>query len=221
MTRMTFTISIPHKSRDESLVDVMSHCRDARQDETRDVMRQLVYKARIDHGITTAGALLDFLNGLDAPGRRALLDEARQECALPSLEELEIAERAEATIRRGTVPPMPRCAVGDCPNVPTRFGAFYDPGVRRWWCPEHEHLAQPGDLEPHGSGLRLSPSGVPIPVDADEEAAEREREETHRGRLAAQAEIRAVEAAQARASKQAADEAARSTLPPHLRGVPA
>ena len=65
-------------------------------------MRQLVDKARIDHGITTAGALLDFLNGLDAPGRRALLDEARQECALPSLEELEIAERAEATIRRGT-----------------------------------------------------------------------------------------------------------------------
>jgi hypothetical protein len=116
---------------------------------------------------------------------------------------------------------FPTCPAEDCDAVPIRpgVGVFYTPNVRRWWCPAHEHLAEPGDLEPRGSGIVYSPAGVPIPYDPAADAADREREQSRRAQLQTEAEIRAVEAAEAHASKQARDEAARSELPPHLRGA--
>ena len=74
-------------------------------------------------------------------------------------------------------------------------------------------------MEPVGSGIVLSPSGVPIPFDPVADAADREREQGHRAKREHEAEIRAVEAAELRASNQARDAAHRSELPEHLRRV--
>jgi hypothetical protein len=113
---------------------------------------------------------------------------------------------------------FPECADPECNAVPMRLGIFYNPGVRRWWCPNHADRAEPGDLEPRGSGLRLSPSGVPIEFNPAADSADRERAASRRARSDAEAGIRAAEAAEQRASKQARDAAHRRELPAHLRG---
>ena len=216
-----WTISIPFRTRDESLVDVAAHARHLGQDEDRATTRQLVISAQLDGVATTAGGLLDYLAQLEPHQRRGILDRARAEVGLPSVEEVESQRPKPLRVRTtGAGGSFPTCAAKGCNAVPMRFGAFYNPVVRRWHCPAHEHLAEPGDLEPRGSGLKLSPSGVPIPDDLIDDQRERDREEIDANRRATQTEQRAVEAAEHNRSKQARDEAHRSELPPHLRPRP-
>jgi hypothetical protein len=102
---------------------------------------------------------------------------------------------------------------------PTRHGIFWSPNVRKWWCPAHEHLAEPGDLEPRRFEVKLSPIGVPIPADPVEDARDRAREESERAQRRAEAETRAVEAADERESKRLRDVGHRRELPEHLRRI--
>lgn len=210
-------IHIPHRSRDESLVDVASHCRKLGQDDAR-VMRQIVFSAQIDRGLTSAGELIDHLNAMEPGERRALLDQAREECGFEAIATVEARER-ESTVTLRTISGggFPECAVDGCNAAPTRLGGFYVPDVRRWHCEAHEHLAQPGDLEPRGSGIKLSPSGVPVPDDPAADAADRDREASRRAQLQAEAEIRAVDGAELAASNRLRDAAQRAELPAHQR----
>jgi hypothetical protein len=216
---VSWTISIPHRDRAESLVDVAGHTRVLGQDGP--VIRELVISARLDGIAATAGQLMDHLEGLEPHERRAMLNAARKECGLPTLEEVEAARPQPLQVRRVSSAPFPGCAATGCHAAPVRAdtGGFYHPRVRKWWCPAHEHLAEPGDLEPPGSGIKLSPAGVPIPDDPAADERDRVREESRRAQLQAQAEIRAVEAAQRRASDQARDRAHQSELPEHLRRI--
>jgi hypothetical protein len=211
---MTWQISVPYRFPDESLVDVASHCRTLEGDE-RDVARTIVLEAAVD-GLRTAGELIDRLEALEPHERRAMLDHARAEVGLEPTAAVDARRyQPPLAIRSSGGASFPTCA--GCDTAPTRHGIFYRPDVRRWWCPAHEHEAQPGDLEPIGSGIKLSPAGVPIPDDPAADAGDREREASRRAQLQAQAEIRAVEAAELHASNQARDTAHRRELPAHLR----
>lgn len=214
---MTFHISIPHRSRDESLVDVASHARHLGQDDAR-VTRQIVLSAWTDGVATSAGELLDHLGDLEPHQRRAMLDQARADVGLPATADMDASRPRDAlTVRTVPTAGFPSCAVAECNAAPMRLGIFYTPDVKRWHCPEHEHLADPGDLEPRVIGMRLSPAGVPIDDDPTSDDADRARDESRRAQLQAEDESRAVEAAADRASKQAADAAHLRELPEHLR----
>ena len=101
-TRMPdFTISVPHRSADEGLVDVAAHAR--RLGEDGPVMRELVISARLDGIAATAGQLIAHLEGLKPHERRAMLDQARAEVGLPSTADVEAVERAAAASEAGRV----------------------------------------------------------------------------------------------------------------------
>jgi hypothetical protein len=216
----SFTISIPHRSADESLVDVAAHARTLGQDGP--VIRELVISARLDGVATTAGQLIEHLEGLEPHERRAMLNAARKTLGLPTVEEIEAAQQPKPLQVRttGAGGSFPTCPAKGCGVSPTRHGIFWSPDCRKWWCPAHEHLAEPGDLEPRGSGIKLSPVGVPVDDDPAVDARDRAREASRRAQLEAQADDRAVEAAEARASKEAADAAHRRELPAYFRETP-
>jgi hypothetical protein len=211
-----WAIRIPHRDRYEPLSAVAGNVRHLPA-EDREVAREIILNARLEHGIETAGGLLDHLGALEPHERRQLLDQARAEQGLPSTGEIDAQRPAPLTLRNVAGGGFPSCAAEECNAAPMRLGIFYDPGVRKWWCPTHVDQAEPGDLEPRGSGLKLSPSGVPIDDNPGADAADRAREASRRAQLEAEAGIRAVEAAELRASNQARDEAHRRELPEHLR----
>jgi hypothetical protein len=215
--RVTWQISIPHQHRDESLIDTASHCRKLGQDDAR-VMRQIVLTALMDGVAKTAGELLDHLEGL-APGeRRALLDQARVAAGLPDTEEVDFRRSIRHHIEKvHTDPSLQSCHGPDGSAVPTTpTGSWRAVNVRRWYCDEHRHLAAPNDMADLGSGIRLSPSGVPIPVSLDDQR-EQAAAESHRAQQQARHADRAVEAAVHAEHEQAKRAAFKRELPPHLR----
>ena len=88
-----WTIAIPHKSLDESLVNVAAHCRHLPEPVDAQVQRQIVLQARLDGVATSAGELIDHVNSLSREQRRKTIDRARVELGLPSTEEVEAGER--------------------------------------------------------------------------------------------------------------------------------
>jgi hypothetical protein len=148
-----------------------------------------------------------------------VLNHARKTIGLPTVEEVEAAQPNPLQVRRVNGGAFPSCGAAGCTAAPMRASIFYHPNARKWWCDQHIDQAEPGDLEPPGSGIKLSPVGVPIPDDPAEDARDRAREESRAAQLKARAETRAVEAAEARASKQESDAAFRQTLPEHLRRI--
>jgi hypothetical protein len=213
-----WAIQVPHRSRDESLVDVAGHARHLETDEDRQVCRQLVISARLDGVATTAGELLDHLDGLDPHERRTLVDRARAECGLASTEEVDSDRRADAMFRPGKGFAVQRCAIADCTNMPTNgLGAIVEVDARRWHCSVHEHLAGPEDMQPHGSGLRYTEGGVMVPIDPADDARERARMESEAADREARYEERTVDVA-ARADREAGkrEQLARE-LPDHLK----
>ena len=161
----TWAISVPHRGRDESLIDTASNCRHLPEGE-RDVARQIVFDAMQD-GVRTAGGLLDRLDSLEPAERRQLLDHARQECGLPSIADVDARARAEAASKAGAVVASqydPKLCNGKTPaglacNAigMTDYGVPAPSNVRRWFCAEHRDQARPGDMDPLPAPWRYSP----------------------------------------------------------------
>ena len=219
---MSWTIRIPHRSRDESLIDVASHARTLGPDEGP-VTRQLVIQARLDGVATTAGELLDHLEQLEPSERRALLDQARAAAGREPTGVVDARERIHSihSINRVQLAQgLQQCHADGCMTIPTdENGAWRVVNVRRWHCDQHLDQADDGDMRDLGFGVRYSESGALIPDDPAADAAEAERHATDRARRRAQAETRAVEAADMRAAREKRDAAARTELPEHLRGA--
>ncbi len=122
---MTWSISIPHRSRRDSLVDVAALVRHVPgQDEDRNALRQLVIQAQVDSVASSAGELIDHLESLTPGQRRAMLDAARAACGLQSIEMADARERLTSGVTtRGELrldrdgmwreaTPEPRWAIG-------------------------------------------------------------------------------------------------------------
>jgi hypothetical protein len=212
-----WAIRLPHRGdRSAPLATVSEAARFLPQDDDREVCRQLVMDWRLG-GLKTVGDALDLVAALEPAERRRVLNHARKQVGLPTVEEVEAAQPRPLTVR--TVNGgggFTSCAVQGCNTAPTRAGIFYSPDVNRWHCDAHAHLAGPHDLQPRRLEMRLSPSGVPVDDPAEDER-DRAREESRAAQLQAQAETRAVEAAEAHASNQARDAAHRQELPEHFR----
>jgi hypothetical protein len=161
---------------------------------------------------------------MDPSERRQLLNEARAEAGLATTEEIEAQERFRqacdaARLKAGKESPWQLCHEPTCNALPVNeLGAPIAVSARKWWCERHRHLAGEHDMEPRPSPWRLSPAGVIVEHDPDEDAriaieAER-RQREHEEKLAE----RRVEAAEHAEHERLRDEAFRRELPP---GVPA
>jgi hypothetical protein len=220
---MSWEIRLPHRNVDAPVAEI-AECARVLPEAERDVTRQLVLLLTVDHHADTVGDALDVVEAADPAARRALLDRARQRAGLPTTDEVDGHERFEAASHAARVAGAATsgwqlCHAPDCNAIPlNELGVPVATDVRRWFCTAHEHLAQPGDLEPRGSGVRLAPSGALVPVDEGEEARQaaesKSREQVYRERRAE----REVEAAVHAEHDRRRDEAFRRELPPGVPG---
>lgn len=213
---MSHEIRIPFRSRDDSLADVANAARALPAGEDRAVVRGLVLEAA-ESGMSTAGHVLDALEGMAPDARRRLLDRARERADVPTT-----AEVAEARARKVRAPmicddardevgrALQVCAQSDCRTFPIDpvTGAHAPHAAKRWWCSAHEHLAAPGDLEPWTARIALAPNGLVFldEQERDAEIAEREAErraawleERRAARIKEWPAVEEADAAQARA----------------------
>jgi hypothetical protein len=169
--------------------------------------------------MSTAGDMLDALDGMAPDARRRLLDRSREGAGLPTT-----AEVAAAATRKVSRPPIfddapPRdeigralqvCAEPGCRTFPIDpvTGAHAPHNAECWWC--DEHLAgHEADMEPWRPRIAYGPSGTIVfldEVERDIEIAKREAErraaelEARRAaRIAEWPAVQAADAAQARA----------------------
>jgi hypothetical protein len=112
---MTWSISIPFRSRSDSLPAVADAARALPEGDDRAVARQIVLGG-MRSGVATAGDLLDELDAMSPTERRALLDQARSDVGLPTATAIERGRRHDEQSRvlalaSHTAPPL-RLVVG-------------------------------------------------------------------------------------------------------------
>jgi hypothetical protein len=217
-----WAIRVPHRARDERLVDVASHCRHLEGDE-RDVMREIVIEA-MTGGMRTAGELLAYVGALEPGERRALLNQARAACDLPPTSEVEALERMEVaskSVRNDGGYQICHGRTADhleCNAVPmTDYGVPQRVNVNRWFCAAHRDQAKPGDMDPRPAPWRYSESGAIVPTDPVEQAREAAAAESRRRQREALMADRAAEAAAISEHRDAVADQHRRELPEHLR----
>ncbi len=129
-------INIPFRSRDETIREAIEgHVDSALEDpEESRVALQVIFDAGVD-GHRTMGDLLDHVAGLDADGRRQLLDRARANRDLESTEDIDSRERFEAVQR--ALPPgrdhhvsISEMRRAELPRISARRPRPADPGPR-------------------------------------------------------------------------------------------
>ena len=103
-----------------------------------------------------------------------------------------------------------------CNTVPlTATGSLAETKARRWHCPEHAHLAQPGDLEDRPAPWLYSAVGAIIEApDETEQAREAAAAESRERAREAQAPDRALEVEERRKHQQAVADETRRLVPP-------
>ena len=109
------------------------------------------------------------------------------------------------------------CPVCGCVPV-NEVGVPVPVSVRRWWCEAHRDQAQPGDMQPYTSGIRMSESGSLLPIDDREWEKIRAEQEIRRQRHERRLAERKLEAEALRREEGARLEAFRRELPPGIPG---
>jgi hypothetical protein len=191
------------------------------EDHEREMARQLLLEGRVEHGFGTVGEVADWLEKLDGPARRRVLNRLRQHVGLLTTAEVEQQQRFEAANENARLTsakesPWRFCSAEGCNRIPLDevTGAPVPTDVRRWWCRAHRDRAQPGDMESRPLRIRRAPSGALVEYDPDEEAREAAAE-AHRAALreAEQAE-RDIEAQERLAVERAVEEQFARETPP-------
>jgi hypothetical protein len=180
-------IRVPFRARGDSLADMAEAAQALPAGTDRDVARGLVLEAA-ESGMSTAGQVLDALEGMTVDARRRLLDRARARADVPTT-----TQAAAAAARRVSAPMINEdardeigralqvCAEVGCKVFPIDpvTGGHVPHAAKVWWCAAHKHLAAPGDLEPWVQRIEFAPGGglqFPDEVAHDIEVAEREAE---------------------------------------------
>jgi hypothetical protein len=111
------------------------------------------------------------------------------------------------------------CHADGCNTVPmNELGVPVETSVRKWFCPDHQHLAAPGDMEARGSGIRISEGGALVPIDEGDEARDAAEAESRRRLREERAAEREHDAAVAAAQERLREEAFRAELGPGVPG---
>ena len=178
-------------------------------------MRELLAEAhRVE--MRSVGEVLMGLEGVEPAMRRRLLNGLRKRLGFKTSGQKSL-EEAQACARSGWSP-WQLCPICGCQPVDEMTGAPQPVAVRRWHCAAHAGQAAPGDMEPMGSGIRMSPSGAFVEYNPGEIEKERAEAELRERRYQEQLAVRKLEADARRRQKEAEDEMFRRELPPGLAG---
>lgn len=183
---MTEPLRFPVSDRDQpfDLVSLNDMTKETLDGDERRVVRQVALDLVMEHGsrIESFGDALDLIASAGPAGRRAMVDQARVEVGLPTIADEQFEVRQEV-INRGLKPRwgLAQCAYPSCGRSPTTEGGALKPvDVRKWWCGEHAHLAEPGDFDPPPPRYVLNENFALVPVGEELErlqAEDRKRRE--------------------------------------------
>jgi hypothetical protein len=174
---VSWKLAIPYRDRGEPLdAQALDELPRALAGEDRDVARHVLLAARLA-GAETLGDALDKLETASPAERRRTLDRAREAVGLESTTAIEKRRALIEATRWPPDPPSPSgphrdehgravllCSAAGCENL-SRDSRGYpaEVNVRRFWCPDHEHLAEPGDSEPYVELVCPDPAtGLPM-----------------------------------------------------------
>jgi hypothetical protein len=187
--------------------------------EDRVVCRELLMNARIG-GMESVGEVVRSVEAMTPYERKSVADRIRRRLGLKTsgVKAMEEASRL-ARAKAADVSTWQLCAV--CGAIPTKeLGVPIEVSCRRYFCPEHEGMAQPGDLAPRDTQWRYSPSGAIVEVNPAEVAREEAQAESRRRRHEQRLAEREFEAERMRREEEARDAAFRAELPEFLRRNP-
>jgi hypothetical protein len=147
-------ICVPYRSKSDSLADIGCNMLSLEDAEDRATTAQLILVAA-ESGCHTAGDMLSVLEEIERRGAtRKALDLLRRKAGFETATALEERERIARSLTN-SAPPLMRsrflqCAADGCEVVPRDRTTMLPVAVetRRWYCPDHASLAQPGDLDP-------------------------------------------------------------------------
>jgi hypothetical protein len=202
MSSWKIRLAIP--SRDADLAAVALASREIADPEERAVAYQIAIDAATSGGIRTAGELIDHFERMTEPERREVLDSTREKIGLRSATD-EDAHAAflhanEMARRRAAARPTPAYAI--CGVHPTGAGGMpvEVPRAKRWHCAAHEHLAEPGDMDPPPLPISFATMTEinPDEVAREQREDERRRQEEEKRRRDRHAEAEATRRARER-----------------------
>jgi hypothetical protein len=160
--------------------------------ENRLVAQRILFDAATNPEMRTIDDLLTHLERIGQVGRRQLLNEVRHDLGLPTAETVDARRDNEARSR--ALAHLPRremdgstftnCAADGCLEVPLspQTGTPIPTRAKKWHCPAHEHLAEPGDMDDWSLRIRYSASGAIEYVDEVETERKRALHEEERAR---------------------------------------
>ena len=213
---MTWQLRVPLRDRDDPLTEVGFDSRHLEDPDERATVRKLVRRAMLD-GFSTTGELVDELERLereDPAQLRRVFDDAREEAGLESATSIDAKASLEA--RRAAIVTGPSldgpndiggrlrgCSAVGCSAMPTdpTTGSLIVVQDRKWWCPEHKHLAGPDDHLPPDDVATIGPNGQFIPAPSVQRAMQAEDDRRREARER-EAEGRRAEAAVARRARE-------------------
>jgi hypothetical protein len=88
-------LKLPFRARSDPLdIEALNAASELEGDD-KAVAEHLIWAGMIDPKLHTVGDLIDHIEGLDAAGRRRLLDRTRQNAGLPTASEIDAVRRME------------------------------------------------------------------------------------------------------------------------------
>jgi hypothetical protein len=153
--------------------------------EERLIARQIFIECHRT-GSRRVGDVIDLLELLHPVERKTLVGAIRRKLGLAP-------EPPPARSGSGWSP-WQLCPICGCQPLDEMTGSARPVSVRRWHCAAHAGQAAPEDMEPVGSGVRLSPSGVLVEYNAGEIERERAEAELREARYQEQLAVRKFEA---------------------------
>jgi hypothetical protein len=175
-------IQIPHRHRDDRVLDVVDCARELGMDGEDLAVTEAIAFDALERGLLRVGDLLDHVENLGPDDRRRLLDRARLGAGLKTVEATEGESRyemANQALRPGRDADgklFQPCASPGCVAYPNDQGIPTAVRDRIWWCDRHRDQAGPEDhLPPDDLHPRLDPATMRLlPSRAEEERMRRE-----------------------------------------------
>jgi hypothetical protein len=213
-------IRLPIGDPDQLLVDAIRELPRVLDGDEQEMTFDLLATAKMA-GFQTVGDLHASIDGFDGATRLLLLNALRRRAGLPSTKAVDDRKRLEAVnhaarVRAGQDSAWQICHADGCSEIPISpvTGIPTTTEAKRWFCAQHRALAEPGDLDPRPSGLRIAPGGALVEIDPTEEARDAATAESLRNRSEARlADGRAGAAEIADAERADREQVLRDTAP--------
>ena len=185
----------------EVAVGAMADARDIEDPVERRVGRALLLNWATE-GAGFAQNVADVEN-MSPQERHDLLQRAHRALGLETPDDRREREEREERDRIVWHRPIPECVI--CGEVARGAGGFPDantPPARKWHCPDHVHLAEPGDMDPPPVPIGANMQYIPDDAEVEREKRRDERIQREQRERNEQRRLRGIEQRQVREARE-------------------